>query len=81
MRPEVGTQTRFKKKLSPAKFRYDESPAPSMEWDEQNAARNKGEWLLALIDEAAALPAPHRSRARSCGHMSVQMSGKPDDSG
>lgn len=60
MRPEVGTQTRFKKKLPPAKFRYDDSLAPSMEWDGQNAARDKGEWLLALIDEAAALPAPHQ---------------------
>jgi adenine-specific DNA-methyltransferase len=60
MRPEVGTQTRFKKKLPPAKFRYDDSLAPSMEWDAQNAARDKGEWLLALIDEAAALPAPHQ---------------------
>jgi len=30
-----------------------------MEWDGQNAARDKGEWLLELIDEAAALAAPH----------------------
>jgi adenine-specific DNA-methyltransferase len=59
MRPEVGTQTRFKKKFPPAKFRYDDSLAPSMEWDGQNAASNKGEWLLELIDEAAALAAPH----------------------
>lgn len=59
MRPEVGTQTRFKKKLPPAKFRYDDSLAPSMEWDGQNPARDKGEWLLGLIDEASALPAPH----------------------
>jgi adenine-specific DNA-methyltransferase len=56
----VGTQTRFKKKLPPAKFRYDDSLAPSMEWDGQNVARDKGEWLLALIEEAAALPAPHQ---------------------
>jgi adenine-specific DNA-methyltransferase len=70
MRPEIGTQTRFKKKLSPAKFRYDDSLAPVMEWDGQNAARDKGEWLLGLIDEAASqpgtvnaatgLPAPHQ---------------------
>jgi len=46
MRPEVGTQTRFKKKLPPAKFRYDDSLAPAMEWDGQNPARDKGEWLL-----------------------------------
>ena len=30
-----------------------------MEWDGQNAARDKGEWLLQLIEEASALPAPH----------------------
>jgi adenine-specific DNA-methyltransferase len=59
MRPEVGTQTRFKKRLPPAKFRYDDSLAPAMEWDGQNAARDKGEWLLGLIEEASALPAPH----------------------
>ncbi len=59
MRPEIGTQTRFKKKLPPAKFRYDDSLAPVMEWDGQNAARDKGEWLLGLIEEASALPAPH----------------------
>ena len=56
MRPEIGTQTRFKKKLPPAKFRYDDSLAPVMEWDGQNAARDKGEWLLGLIEEAASQP-------------------------
>jgi adenine-specific DNA-methyltransferase len=60
MRPEIGTQTRFKKKLPPAKFRYDDSLAPVMEWDGQNAARDKGEWLLGLIEEASALPDPHQ---------------------
>jgi adenine-specific DNA-methyltransferase len=59
MRPEVGTQTRFKKKLAPAKFRYDDSLSPSMEWDGQNPARDNGEWLLGLIEEASTLPAPH----------------------
>ena len=59
MRPEIGTQTRFKKKLPPVKFRYDDSLAPVMEWDGQNAARDKGDWLLGLIEEASALPAPH----------------------
>jgi adenine-specific DNA-methyltransferase len=60
MRPEIGTQTRFKKKLPPAKYRYDDSLAPSMEWDGQNSARDKGEWLLRMVEDAAALPAPHR---------------------
>lgn len=30
-----------------------------MEWHGQNAARDKGEWLLSLIEEASALPAPY----------------------
>src|SRR5262245_6056828 len=49
MRPEVGTQAQFKKKLPPKKYRYDDSLSPSLEWDGQNSARERGE---ALIREA-----------------------------
>jgi adenine-specific DNA-methyltransferase len=49
MRPEVGTQAQFKKKKAPEKYRYDDSLAPSLEWDGQNPARERGE---ALIGEA-----------------------------
>ena len=49
MRPEVGTQAQFKKKKAPEKYRYDDSLAPSLEWDGQNPARERGE---ALINEA-----------------------------
>jgi adenine-specific DNA-methyltransferase len=59
LRPEVGTQPQFRKKKPPATYRYDSSLSPSLEWDGTNAAREHGEWLLALIDEAANLPAPH----------------------
>jgi adenine-specific DNA-methyltransferase len=59
MRPEVGTQARFKKKLPTQKYRYDSSLSPAMDFDGQNPARALGEWLLARIKEAAALPAPH----------------------
>ncbi|MGH7268661.1 MAG: site-specific DNA-methyltransferase, partial [Candidatus Rokuibacteriota bacterium] len=59
MRPEVGTQPQFRKKKSPRTYRYDSSPAPALNWDSQNAAREQGEWLLALVARAAALPAPH----------------------
>jgi adenine-specific DNA-methyltransferase len=59
MRPEVGTQARFKKKLPAQKYRYDSSLSPAMDFDGQNPARALGEWLLARIREAAALPAPH----------------------
>lgn len=60
LRPEVGTQAQFKKKLPPVTYRYDSSLAPSLDWDAQNSARDLGEWLLAKIEEAAKLPAPHR---------------------
>lgn len=50
MRPDVGTQPQFRKTLPPKKYRYDDSLAPELEWDE-NAARERGE---ALIDEALA---------------------------
>src|SRR6185369_13052756 len=59
MRPEVGTQARFNKKLPAQKYRYDSSLSPAMEFDGQNPARSMGEWLLARINEAATLPAPH----------------------
>ncbi len=48
MRPEVGTQAQFKKKKAPEKYRYDDSLAPSLEWDGQNPARERGEELLAI---------------------------------
>jgi hypothetical protein len=38
MRPEVGTQTHFKKKLPPKKYCYDNSLLPALEWDGQNPA-------------------------------------------
>jgi adenine-specific DNA-methyltransferase len=59
MRPEVGTQARFNKRLPAQKYRYDSSLSPAMDFDGQNPERPLGEWLLARIKEAAALPAPH----------------------
>ncbi len=55
MRPDIGVQASFKKKKPPASYRYDSSLAPSMEWDGQNPAREVGEWLIAVAQEAAAL--------------------------
>ncbi len=54
----MGTQPQFKKK-PPATYRYDSSLSPALDWDGQNPARDTGEWLLALIEQAAALPPPH----------------------
>src|ERR1700720_2997424 len=59
LRPEVGTQPQFRKRKPPVTYRYDSSLSPSLEWDGKNAAREQGEWLLAIIDEASKLPAPH----------------------
>ncbi len=59
-RPEIGAQAHFKKSKVPATYRYDSSLAPELCWDEENPARVTGEWLLACIDEASKLAAPHR---------------------
>jgi hypothetical protein len=40
-RPEVGAAPRFKAKHSPAKYKYDSSLSPSLEWD-SNPAREVG---------------------------------------
>ena len=59
LRPEVGTQSQFKKKKPPATYRYDSSLSPVLEWDGQNGARELGDFLIACIKEATRLPAPH----------------------
>ncbi len=55
MRPEVGTQTSFKKKMPPTTYKYDSSLAPEMQWDEENPAREQGEALIRQILEAGSL--------------------------
>jgi adenine-specific DNA-methyltransferase len=59
MRPEVGTQAQFRKKKPPVTYRYDSSLSPALDWDGGNGARELGEWLLRVIEQTAALPAPH----------------------
>ncbi|HEX5443449.1 MAG TPA: hypothetical protein VFW87_06460 [Pirellulales bacterium] len=59
LRPDVGTQPQFRKKKPPQKYRYDSSLSPALDWDSQNSARELGEWLIALVEEAASLPPPH----------------------
>jgi adenine-specific DNA-methyltransferase len=59
MRPEVGTQAQFRKKKPPVTYRYDSSLSPALDWDGRNSARELGEWLLGVIELAAAQPAPH----------------------
>lgn len=50
MRPEVGTQAQFKKKLPPKNYRYDSSLAPALDWDGQNPLREQGEAQLAIAE-------------------------------
>src|ERR1035437_4076530 len=50
MRPEMGTQSEFKKKLPPKKYRYDDSLSPVLEWDGKNAARELGEARIAKAE-------------------------------
>jgi len=59
-RPEVGTQPQCKKKKPPEAYRYDSSLSPALDWDGQNGTRELAEWLLLIIERAAALPAPER---------------------
>ncbi len=55
MRPEVGTQAQFKKKLPPKKYRYDDSLSPALDWDGRNPAREQGEALIRQALEAKTL--------------------------
>ncbi len=59
MRPEVGTQPSFRKKKPPVTYRYDSSLSPALDWDGDHGARELGEWLVAVIEQTARLPAPH----------------------
>lgn len=65
IRPEVGVQPRFKKRKPPAKYQYDASLAPELQWDGQNPARERGEALIAEIDAASKTLATSDNSARS----------------
>ena len=54
MRPEIGAQAKFKKKKEPQKYRYDDSLAPSLEWDGQNPARERAEEKIAQVEKELA---------------------------
>ena len=41
LRPDVGTQSQFKKKKPPVTYRYDSSLSPVLSWDGQNPTRTK----------------------------------------
>ena len=71
-RPDVGMQRTFNKAKLPTTYRYDSSLSPALDWDGQNATRELGEWLIAQIEEASKLPAPHVfPESRRCGDVEV----------
>jgi adenine-specific DNA-methyltransferase len=51
-RPDAGLQDHFVARRPPKTYRYDSSLDPALSWDEQRE-RDLGEWLLALIAQAA----------------------------
>ncbi|MFH1609176.1 MAG: hypothetical protein ABID40_00915, partial [Candidatus Bipolaricaulota bacterium] len=54
----MGTQAQFRKKKPPAKYRYDSSLSPALDWDGKNPAREQGEARIAQLQaEIAALRA------------------------
>ena len=68
LRPDVGTQAQFKKRKPPAKYRYDDSLSPVLEWDGQNGgARDRAERLLTAIQSAPTLDDAKRAAAELVG--------------
>ena len=73
IRPEVGVQPRFKKRKPPARYAYDASLAPELQWDGQNPARERGEALIARITELqAALSAVFDGSAKNAPALAAQ---------
>ena len=66
LRPDVGTQQRFRNRKPPQRYHYDSSLSPALHWDGQNHARELGEWLLHCIEQASALQAPHEFKKPRC---------------
>src|SRR5665213_134398 len=73
LRPDVGTQAQFKKRKAPAKYKYDASLSPAMEYDGQNPAREAGEAHLAAID--ARLAAAHGALAAASEQLDAMQTG------
>jgi hypothetical protein len=61
LRPQVGTQVQFKKRKPLKTYRYDSSLSTALASEVQNPGRELGEWLLAQIEEAAALVPPENA--------------------
>lgn len=68
-RPDIGTQAQFRKRKEPARYQYDSSLAPALDWDGQNPAREQGEALIREILDAPSLEAA-RDAARKLARLS-----------
>jgi adenine-specific DNA-methyltransferase len=69
LRPDIGTQAQFRKRKEPARYCYDSSLSPSLDWDGQNVAREQGERLIREIMEAGTLDSA-RDAARQLQQIS-----------
>jgi adenine-specific DNA-methyltransferase len=64
MRPDVGTQAQFKKKKPPARYAYDSSLSPALDWDGQNHGRELGEQYLRQILDAKTIDEAQAAAAK-----------------
>ena len=54
LRPDVGTQTQFRRKKGPASYSYDPSLSPTLDWDGQNFGRERAEARIAALQDRIA---------------------------
>ena len=80
MRPDVGTQAQFRKKKPPTSYKYDSSLSPALDYDGQNAARERGETLIKAILEADSLEQAKAAAVelRSLGRPFLNWAGKAE---
>jgi hypothetical protein len=69
LRPDVGAQAQFRKKKPPAKYRYDSSLSPALDWDGQNPAREQGEARIAQLQAEIATLHDLKSPRAGEGHL------------
>ena len=62
-RPEIGVEAQFKQRRQPKTYRYDPSLSPALDFDGQNAARERGEELLRNVQDARTLDEAKRAAA------------------
>ena len=63
LRPDVGTQSQFKKRKPATTYRYDSSLSPALEFDASNSSRERGEALIREILDATELSAAQDAAA------------------